>query len=158
MIFSIVLGSVAIATAILLYVLLTMSKIVRNGYFSLSLKRIHAAYRGFPLFHAFGRVTADRKAPKDLPSLPVYEKVSERCHRILGLNPGSHTLQGTNTWLVGTGRKKILVDTGEDITSEDYVSLLVDTVFPATNTTELQAILLTHGHGETFHSGWFYEM
>lgn len=64
------------------------------------------------------------------------------------MNPGSHTLQGTNTWLVGNGASKILIDTGEDITSEKYVKFLLETVFPLTNTLNISNILLTHGHGD----------
>lgn len=64
------------------------------------------------------------------------------------MNPGSHTLQGTNTWLVGNGPSKILIDTGEDITSEKYVKFLLQTVFPLTKTTNISIILLTHGHGD----------
>ena len=64
------------------------------------------------------------------------------------MNPGSHTLQGTNTYLVGNGRSKILIDTGEEVAAEKYVSFLLNTVFPLTKTTNVSIILLTHGHGD----------
>jgi endoribonuclease LACTB2 len=87
-----------------------------------------------------------RAVPRGLPTIVPVEKVSERTTRVLAMNPGTFTLQGTNTYLIGTGIKKILVDTGEKDMASVYVPFLLDTIFPDTKTEELSIILITHRH------------
>ncbi|KAJ1440267.1 beta-lactamase-like protein [Ochromonadaceae sp. CCMP2298] len=137
---------VLVPTLVLIRSNMTQSK----GFMTLVLQRIHSLYRTSPLLRTVAQLLPN-KPPKGLPPLTRFEKVSSRAVRVLGLNPGAHTLQGTNTWLVtgtDTGGAHILVDTGEAHSAEQYIALLFDEVFPTTGTKRLSHILLTHGHGD----------
>jgi len=52
-----------------------------------------------------------------LPQLANVEHLSTNVIRILGGNPGKFSLQGTNTYLLGQGPSRILLDTGQGIPS-----------------------------------------
>jgi hydrolase len=58
-----------------------------------------------------------------LPYLPPVTELSTEVVRILGGNPGDMQLQGTNTYLVGSGQTRILIDTGQ-VSDIDYPSEL----------------------------------
>lgn len=77
-----------------------------------------------------------------LVHLPEVERLSPACIRILGGNPGKFQLQGTNTYLVGTGRRRLLIDTGEGKPSWQAALKRVLDEEQAT----VRAALLTHWH------------
>jgi glyoxylase-like metal-dependent hydrolase (beta-lactamase superfamily II) len=61
----------------------------------------------------------------------------------LGSNPGSYSLQGTNTYLVGTGSSRILIDTGEG--KRDYLTTLKEGMRQA-GCTSISQIVVSHWH------------
>ncbi|CAK7241352.1 MAG: hypothetical protein STHCBS139747_002813 [Sporothrix thermara] len=77
-----------------------------------------------------------------LVALPEVQRLSPACIRILGGNPGKFTLQGTNTYLVGTGRERLLIDTAEGVAS--WADALKRTL--AEEGATLSAVLITHWH------------
>ncbi|XP_046961120.1 beta-lactamase-like protein 2 homolog [Vanessa cardui] len=75
--------------------------------------------------------------------IPAVTKLSNRVIRILGCNPGPMTLQGTNTYLIGNGRNRILLDTG-DKDVQDYQKNLAEVV--KAEQINIEHIVVTHWH------------
>ncbi|KAL4783979.1 beta-lactamase-like protein [Aspergillus varians] len=82
-----------------------------------------------------------------IPTLPIVSDVSDRVIRVLGGNAGPMRLQGTNTYLVGTGKSRILIDTGQGMPSwiRDITHVLEE------RDLDISHVLLTHWHGD--HTG-----
>ena len=79
---------------------------------------------------------------EELPELPDIKRVSSRVIRVLGGNPSKYTLQGTDTYIVGQGSKRILIDTGEGkpAWADSIKKVLSD------ESASIDQILLTHWH------------
>ena len=75
---------------------------------------------------------------------PDVDVWSDRVVTALGQNPGVFTGPGTNTYLVGTGPRRILLDTGDG--RDAYLPVLARAL--ETAGCEIQEIVLTHGHGD----------
>ena len=78
-----------------------------------------------------------------LTPMKAIEIYSRFVTRVLGCNPGSYTLHGTNTYLVGDGPSRFLIDTGEGRT--EYPPLLKKAM-ESVGCVEIKAILCTHRH------------
>jgi len=77
--------------------------------------------------------------------LPDVDRWSDRVVVALGQNPGIFTGPGTNTYLIGTGRRRILLDTGEG--RDAYLPVLAAALEHA-GCDGIQEIVLTHGHAD----------
>lgn len=82
------------------------------------------------------------KMALNLVSLPEVERLSPICIRILGGNPSKYTLQGTNTYLLGRGPHRLLIDTAEGKPS--WITALRRTL--AGENASISHTLLTHWH------------
>lgn len=87
---------------------------------------------------------AKSRMATQLVHLPEVQRLSPAVIRILGGNPGKFTLQGTNTYLVGTGARRLLIDTGEGKSS--WIAALKRTL--AEENAEISHALISHWHGD----------
>jgi ribonuclease/clavin/mitogillin len=75
--------------------------------------------------------------------LPDVDVWSERVVVALGQNPSPFTGPGTNTYLVGTGAERILLDPGQGVPA--YLPVL-ERAMERAGVLRIQEIVLTHGH------------
>ena len=75
--------------------------------------------------------------------MPNVDRWSDRVVVALGQNPSAFTGPGTNTYLVGTGPRRILLDTGQGV--PEYLPIL-DEALETAGCGGIQEIVLTHGH------------
>jgi ribonuclease/clavin/mitogillin len=77
-------------------------------------------------------------------AMPDVARWSERVVVVLGQNPGPFTGPGTNTYIVGTGPRRLLLDTGQGI--ESYDDLVDRALAELCGGAALDRIVLTHSH------------
>lgn len=76
-------------------------------------------------------------------AMPEWDRWSERVVVALGMNPSLFTGPGTNTYLIGTGRARILLDPGQG--AAGYLGVL-ERAMAESGCESIQEIVLTHGH------------
>uniref|UniRef100_A0A7S3PLG6 Metallo-beta-lactamase domain-containing protein n=1 Tax=Aplanochytrium stocchinoi TaxID=215587 RepID=A0A7S3PLG6_9STRA len=84
-----------------------------------------------------------KNGQRALPSLENIAKVSPLVTREMAQNGGSYTLQGTNTYIIGTGTDRLLLDTGSG--SYEYIPFLKEAM-KQTGCESLKGIIITHWH------------
>jgi len=88
-----------------------------------------------------GRVVTDSMIGLKMPD---YSRISPRVATVLGQNPSPFTGPGTNTYIVGTSKRPILLDTGQGVAI--YADLLETALKELSSSSELEQIVLTHAH------------
>ncbi len=78
--------------------------------------------------------------------LPDYSRHSPIVASVLGKNPGPFTGPGTNTYLVGRGRRPLILDTGAGVSV--YPDLLARGLEEMCDSRQLDKIVVTHAHGD----------
>ncbi|CAJ0608736.1 unnamed protein product [Cylicocyclus nassatus] len=106
---------------------------------------VYSCLTGYVYFLYTRRFTK-RKPRKDLTPLDDIAQISPSITRVLGQNPGPFTLQGTNTYLIGKGKRKFLIDAGEK-NNMRYIPKLKEALGDAT----IESIICTHWHQD--HTG-----
>lgn len=76
--------------------------------------------------------------------LPDFARLSPRVATVLGHNPGPFTGPGTNTYIVGTGKRPLLLDTGIGVPK--WAENLPRGLKELSDTDEFDKIVLTHAH------------
>jgi ribonuclease/clavin/mitogillin len=76
--------------------------------------------------------------------MPDIDRWSTRVTVVLGQNPGVFTGPGTNTFIIGTGPRPVLLDTGHGVSA--YLPLLERALRDECQARSLSEIVVTHAH------------
>jgi ribonuclease/clavin/mitogillin len=77
-------------------------------------------------------------------SLPDIDRWSDRVITVLGQNPGPFTGPGTNTYIVGTGPRRLLIDAGQGV--DKHVDLLETALAKHADHAVIETLAFTHAH------------
>ena len=88
-----------------------------------------------------GRIVTDSMIGMKLPD---FARHSERVATVLGHNPSAFTGPGTNTWLIGTGDRPMLLDTGQGVPI--WIDLLATALKELFHGDDIDRVVLTHAH------------
>eukprot|EP00756_Hemistasia_phaeocysticola_P002527 Hpha_TRINITY_DN11728_c0_g1::TRINITY_DN11728_c0_g1_i1::g.31873::m.31873 len=93
---------------------------------------------------------------KEAPAQPIWERLSPRVVSFLAGNPGHFTLNGTNCYIIGTGKRRILIDTGDkpnkSLPDFGWLKVLPDLkkCMAEIGCEGFSHILVTHLHGDHY--------
>jgi glyoxylase-like metal-dependent hydrolase (beta-lactamase superfamily II) len=87
------------------------------------------------------RIVTDSMLGLEMPDIDQW---SERVTVVLGQNPGPFTGPGTNTYVIGTGSDRILLDAGQGLPA--YLDVLARALDALAGGPRLERLLLTHAH------------
>jgi len=82
--------------------------------------------------------------PAGCTPLPPVARLSSRVITVLGHNPGPFTLQGSNVYLVGTGRARVLVDTADGRPA--FLDAVAEVL--SAEGAVVDTIVITHSHAD----------
>ncbi len=88
-----------------------------------------------------GRVVTDSMIGLKMPD---FSRITPRVATVLGQNPSPFTGPGTNTYIVGTSKRPLLLDTGQGVAI--YADLLAAALKELSGASGLERIVLTHAH------------
>jgi ribonuclease/clavin/mitogillin len=88
-----------------------------------------------------GRIVTDSMIGMKLPD---FARHSDRVATVLGHNPSPFTGPGTNTWLIGSGDRPLLLDTGQGVPI--WIELLDTALKQLFRGDDIDRIVLTHAH------------
>jgi glyoxylase-like metal-dependent hydrolase (beta-lactamase superfamily II) len=77
-------------------------------------------------------------------SMPDIERWSDRVINVLGQNPGPFTGPGTNTYIIGTGPRRLLLEAGQGV--EEHLVLLADALDRFADGAVIATLAMTHAH------------
>ncbi|CAJ1339152.1 unnamed protein product, partial [Effrenium voratum] len=86
----------------------------------------------------------------ELKPQPDWEQLTERVVCVLAQNPSTFTLNGTNCYLVGTGRRRLLVDAGEKYRGGKAFMDILDKCLKELGVEGLDGIVITHMHHDHY--------